>query len=199
MTPSHRYEPNQSTDQTWKRQLWESQRQKFTLLHLLACMAKPVNNHGSHIFIYEIPPHHHIRAMFPARSCLQQIKYIMPNMNVVSCSTDGIPIQLRPWHVQEITHATVQWHKQNVAGKEHVYSVSFYWIRLVQEKKRLVRKTNRLFSYLRQSWQSQRCSSGPQRRTGRASRSECPQPPLSSFSTCTQSPPWGSHLNRREH
>lgn len=57
---------------------------------------------------------------------------------------------------------------------------------------------NRLFSYPRQSWQSQWCSSGRQRRTGRASRSECPQPPLSSFSTCTQSPPWGSRLKKKE-
>lgn len=97
------------------------------------------------------------------------------------------------------SHTRLSSDTSKTSQAKNVYSVSFYWIRLVQEKKRLVRKTNRLFSYLRQSWQSQRCSSGPQRRTGRASRSECPQPPLSSFSTCTQSPPWGSHLNRREH
>lgn len=51
--------------------------------------------------------------------------------------------------------------------------------------------------YLRRSWQPQRCSSGPQRRTGRASTSECPRLQLSSSSTCTLSLPWGNHLNSK--
>lgn len=55
-----------------------------------------------------------------------------------------------------------------------------------------------MFHYLTQSSQPRRCSSGPRRRTGRASRSGCRQPPLSSFSICTQSPPWGIHLNKRQ-
>lgn len=51
--------------------------------------------------------------------------------------------------------------------------------------------------YLRQSWRPQRCSSGPQRRTGRASTSECPRLQPSSSSTCTLSLPWGNHLNSK--
>lgn len=52
-------------------------------------------------------------------------------------------------------------------------------------------------SYLRRFWLPQRCFSGPQRRTGKASRNEYPQPPRSSFSTGKQSPPWGSHLAKK--
>lgn len=59
-------------------------------------------------------------------------------------------------------------------------------------------KRNRFISYRRQSWRPRRCSSDPQRRIGRASRSECPPPPLNFFSICIQSPPWGSHLSKRE-
>lgn len=51
--------------------------------------------------------------------------------------------------------------------------------------------------YLRRSWRPQRCSSGPQRRTGRASTSECPRLQLSSSSICTLSLPWGNHLNSK--
>lgn len=53
-----------------------------------------------------------------------------------------------------------------------------------------------LRSYLRRSWRSQRCSSSPRRRTGRASRSGYPPPPRSSSSTCRRSPPGGIHLRR---
>lgn len=39
--------------------------------------------------------------------------------------------------------------------------------------------------YLKLSWRFQWCFSGQRRRIGKASMNECPQPPRSSFSTCT--------------
>lgn len=88
------------------------------------------NNNASYISICETPPYHHIRVMLPARSYLHQIKCVIPNINVVLC---GIAIA---------SQLSVRWQKQDVTCKEHVYSVSLYWI---SEKKRGLLEKNNYF------------------------------------------------------
>lgn len=127
--------------------------------------------------------------MLPTSSGLHHINCVMPNIKAMSCSSGGIPLALKPSHW--FWHTTAQRHKQDVSGEEFSQT-------LQKETWEACCPKEDFFSYLRRSWQSQRCFSGPQRRTGRASRSGCPRPQPSSFSTCRQSPPWGSHLNRKE-
>ncbi len=67
----------------------------LTLKHARLTRLQPDNNiNVCHIFIYETPPYHYVR--MPVCCCLLQIKCIMPNMNVVSCSIQGINFRRSP-------------------------------------------------------------------------------------------------------
>jgi len=53
--------------------------------------------------------------------------------------------------------------------------------------------------YLTRYWQPRWYFSGQWRRTGKDAKSGCLQSPPSCASTCTLSPPWGSHLQKQRN